>query len=131
MEKKEIFFLIVDDSETIRVLIEKFLTLNGFTHFIKAKDGQDALDHINANDGRIDIIICDLNMSPKNGIDLLKKIKRSDNPNIKDAKFLIMTCESEMEQAKEAIELGAIDYLMKPLSKESFSKKIMNTISKL
>ncbi|MFZ9001444.1 MAG: response regulator transcription factor [Bacteriovoracaceae bacterium] len=121
----------VDDSKTMRVLIKKFLKLSGYSNIIQAKDGEEALGQIEETKHKIDIIISDLNMLPMGGLNFLKNLKTSTHQSAKDAKFLIMSSASEMDKAQKAIELGAYDYLVKPISKDSLSEKILSTMTKL
>lgn len=105
--KSTITILVVDDEAMIRNLLEKILTKEGYK-IILAKDGQEALDIINTK--KVDIVISDMKMPRMNGLDLLKTLKR-DRPEIG---VVIMTGYGDTYTVKDALLLGADEYITKP-----------------
>lgn len=106
--------LLVDDTAFMRKNIIKYLHNHGLNdhNFKEAEHGIQALD-ILKEDSDFDIIICDLNMPMMDGIHLLRKIRSSEKPNIKNFKFLMLTTESEKEKIVEAIKLKVNGYVLK------------------
>ena len=71
----------------------------------------------------IHIIICDIEMPQGSGLDLIEWVKT----NSTQTENILLTCHSEFEYAKKAIELGTFEYLVKPIP----FKELENIISKL
>jgi len=105
--KSTITILVVDDEAMIRNLLEKILAKEGYK-ILLAKDGQEALDIINTK--KVDIVISDMKMPRMNGLDLLKTLKR-ERPEIG---VVIMTGYGDTYTVKDALLLGADEYITKP-----------------
>ncbi|MCM8831490.1 MAG: response regulator [Candidatus Omnitrophica bacterium] len=84
--------LVVDDEERIVDIIEKFLSLQGFS-VIRAVGGEEALKILDI-DTKIDLMILDMKMPKINGMDVIKKIKASD----KNFPILILTGSIDAEK---------------------------------
>jgi len=105
--KSTITILVVDDEAMIRNLLEKILTKEGYK-ILLAKDGQEALEIINAK--KVDMIVSDMKMPRMSGLDLLKSVKK-DRPEIG---VVIMTGYGDTYTVKDALLLGADEYITKP-----------------
>ncbi|HEX2896727.1 MAG TPA: response regulator [candidate division Zixibacteria bacterium] len=105
--KSTISILVVDDEAMIRNLLEKILAKEGYK-ILLAKDGQEALDIISTK--KVDIVISDMKMPRMNGLDLLKTLKR-ERPEIG---VVIMTGYGDTYTVKDALLLGADEYITKP-----------------
>jgi len=103
--------LVVDDESSQRLVLSGFLKEKGFNTF-EAGSGIDALEIIQNN--LVDIVISDYKMPEMTGIELLKQA-RQINPEIT---FVIVTAFGTIENAVEAMRLGAYDYLTKPINLE-------------
>ncbi len=104
--------LIVDDEESILVVLSRFLTRPGFA-VDATRSGITALAW--ARQKRYDILILDLKMPEMDGLTLLREIKRIE-PSVS---VIIMTAFGTVKTAVEAMKLGADEYLMKPLQLEA------------
>lgn len=103
----EHYILIVDDEVVLCELIEQILKSEGFC--VKAAhSGQAALKLIKAY--QFDLVITDINMPDISGIDILREVK-TVNAN---TSVIIMTGFASIGSAKDAMRLGAYDYLTKP-----------------
>src|SRR5882762_7278163 len=99
--------LIVDDLVSIHEMLEAVIQPTGFaTSF--ATDGEKAL--VRYKGDKYDLVLCDIDMKPMDGITLLKQVKLYD-PN---AVVIIMTAYASTESAIQALKFGAFDYLQKP-----------------
>jgi two-component system cell cycle response regulator len=104
--------LIVDDSKVIRVTARKILQ----DHFetLEAVDGENAWK-ILSNDSPVSLVVSDLTMPNLDGFGLLKRIRSSHLPHVRDLPVIIITgandTESTMESARQA---GATDFIGKP-----------------
>ena len=121
---KKIKLLYVEDSETTRRQTLKLLS-NFFDDITTAVDGQEGLELFKKNS--FDMIITDINMPNMSGIEMLKKIKKS-NTNIP---CIIMSAHDDSKYFIESIRLDIDGYILKPLDIEFFSKILMKIIEKL
>ena len=99
--------LIVDDEKGIRNSLSLFLEDEGYA-VRGAADAERALAAVASE--LFDIIVCDVRMPGRDGLDLLPDLIRAQP----DATVLMMSAYGELEQALEAVRLGAYDYLAKP-----------------
>ena len=100
--------LIVDDEKELRRAIRRYLELEDYV-CLEAKNGKEALKIINCEE--IALVVSDIRMPGGDGIELLKAIK---NINAKIPVVLLVTGFSEINR-NEAISLGALDLLNKPI----------------
>ena len=98
--------LIVDDDKSIRYSLKRMLEEK--YPIITAQNGEEALDRIRETPP--DLIIMDIRMPGRNGIDVLKEIKSIDPKSL----VIIMTAYGTTETAIEAMKYGAFDYILKP-----------------
>ncbi|MGK7393142.1 MAG: sigma-54-dependent transcriptional regulator [Candidatus Cyclobacteriaceae bacterium M3_2C_046] len=111
--------LVVDDDQNICLLLNKFLTKNGYSVF-ESNNGQNAINTL--KNQKIDLILCDFRLPDEDGIELLKKFKQISPNTI----VIIITGYSHVKIAVQAIKLGAYDYVTKPL----YPEEILGTIQK-
>lgn len=107
--------LVVDNETVVCNSIRKILSRQGY-HVDETDDGQDALRRI--EQAPYELIILDMVMPKMNGIDVLRQIKQR-NPQIN---VVMITGYASIDTAKEAIRLGATDYLPKPFTPEELVK---------
>ena len=100
-------FLIVDDEPTVHELIGRIAEQAGF-EVVTASSGSEALDYLAEH--HVDVAAVDLRMPGINGLDVLRAIREADP----DCRVLLMSGQATIEDAVEAIKLGAIDCLTKP-----------------
>ena len=105
--------LIVDDSESIREVVNYTLT-NANYEVMVGTDGVDAMKYLDGNP--INLIITDLNMPNKNGIELIKEVRA--NNNYKFTPILVLTTESHNDKKMEAKAAGATGWIVKPFVTE-------------
>ncbi|HVX83735.1 MAG TPA: sigma-54 dependent transcriptional regulator [Phycisphaerae bacterium] len=100
--------LLVDDDPLIMGSLSEFLRLEGYT-VDTAADGAQAVEMLAAN--RYNLVLTDVNMPRSNGLELLRNI-RSNYPDIV---VLVITGYGTIENAVEAVKMGAFEYLTKPI----------------
>jgi DNA-binding NtrC family response regulator len=106
LEKK---VLVVDDESLMRDFLKEALGRSDYS-VDSASTGEEALEKIKDKD--YDIILSDIRMPNMSGMELLKATKEY----LPDAKVVMMTAYGTVENAVEAMKLGAFDYVMKPFS---------------
>ena len=99
--------LVVDDEEVVRLGYRRVLSTDGF-RVMAAGDGAEALD-LMAGD-RFDVVLLDLRMPGMDGLDVLRAIKE----RWPESEVVVVTGYPSIETAKEAVKLGAYDYIAKP-----------------
>ncbi|MCK4573063.1 MAG: response regulator [candidate division Zixibacteria bacterium] len=112
--KNSISVLVVDDEEMMRNLLEKILKREGY-QVVAAGDGIEALDLLRRQ--QISLVISDMKMPRMNGLQLLKRIK-ADYPEVG---VIIMTAYGDTYTIKDALLLGADEYITKPFKSYEIS----------
>lgn len=107
--------LIVDDEEVVRHSHLRSLSSSGCNTQV-AKDGKSALNVMEQHP--IDVVLLDLRMPGIDGMDVLKTIKH----RWPDSQVVVITGYPSIESAKEAVRLGAFNYLTKPLGPDEVVK---------
>jgi two-component system response regulator AtoC len=103
--------LVVDDEENIRIVLRTFLRRSGYEVEVAA-GGEEALGLIDSFGP--DFVITDVRMPRASGLDLLSTLKAKGS----DATVIVMSAYGSHEQALEAIQMGAYDYVSKPFAPE-------------
>jgi DNA-binding NtrC family response regulator len=114
--------LVVDDEKYIREGLCAALSMDDYDA-VEAEDGQQAWDLINKSP--VDLVITDLRMPKMSGMDLLKRIY-STYPTIP---VIVLTGHGTIEEAVDAMQNGAVDFLTKPVNLEHLSVLIKKTLS--
>lgn len=112
--------LVVDDSETVRQVLQLTLSNAGFD-VIEAEDGDDALNKLSSAPV-VDMLITDLNMHNMDGLELIKKI-RADKKH-RFTPIVMLTTESSEEKKRAGREAGASGWIVKPFKPEQLLKVV-------
>ncbi|WP_027180440.1 chemotaxis response regulator CheY [Maridesulfovibrio bastinii] len=113
--------LVVDDFATMRRIVKNILRQIGFTNIVEADDGTTAWEMLNKDDG-IQFIVSDWNMPQMTGIDLLRKVRASEE--FSDLPFLMVTAEAQQENIIEAVQAKVSNYIVKPFTPDTLGQKI-------
>lgn len=114
--------LIVDDEENTRIGLTKLLTQEGF-EVDSAANGTDALALMSQR--KVSLVISDINMPEMNGLNFLRELSRK----YPSTSVIMITAYGGVESYLEAMNLGAFEYLHKPVRLDelkSVMKKIFN-----
>ena len=114
--------LVVDDDDGIRSLVKKFLNENNYL-VTTADSAEDALEKIKIIN--FDLIILDIMMPGKNGLEFIK-----ENKNEIETPIILLTAKGEVKERIEGLEIGADDYLPKPFEPRELILRIQNIIEK-
>lgn len=117
---KNMRILVVDDFSTMRKIIKNILRQLGFTNVVEADDGTTGWEVLNRDN--IDFIISDWNMPQMTGIDLLRKVRSSEE--YATTPFLMVTAEAQQENIIEAVQAKVSNYIVKPFTPETLGQKI-------
>jgi two-component system chemotaxis response regulator CheY len=115
--------LIVDDSKAMRTFLQHIATELSFKTE-EAEDGRDGLHKLIRNDPSepFNVALVDWDMPNMNGLELVQTLRR--NRDFDSVKLMMVTTQNTMERVTAAIEAGADDFLMKPVTKESLEEKL-------
>jgi two-component system chemotaxis response regulator CheY len=119
--------LIVDDMFTMRKIVSKVFKDLGFSDLVDAADGNEAWEKISASS--IQLVVSDWNMPNCTGLDLLKKVRASEQH--KNLPFVLLTAEAEGHQVMEALKAGVDNYIIKPFTPNTFKAKLEETFTKV
>ncbi len=114
--------LIVDDEPIVREAIHDWLVDAGYG-VTTARTGEEALEIVARQD--FDLVILDVRLPGKTGIRSLQEMKET-KPGIK---AIIITAYASPELRTEAMKLGAIDYLSKPIAPDQLEGRIRAALS--
>jgi CheY-like chemotaxis protein len=106
------YVLAVDDDPAYLSVLKLSMRTCGFSKIYAAADGTAALDLLECT--RFSLIISDLNMFPMDGLELLRAVKK--NPLTSRIPFILMSANLSEEAWREAIGLGATEFLVKPFT---------------
>lgn len=109
--------LVVDDSDFMRMMLEDILTRQGHT-MLQAKDGQECLDMLQGE--TVDVCVLDIGMPGMDGIEVLHKIKEK-NPALK---VIMLSALSQENIVKQALQLGADSFVVKPFQAQCLINRI-------
>jgi two-component system chemotaxis response regulator CheY len=115
--------LIIDDSKAMRGFLDALAVELSFTT-VQAEDGRDALAKLMENDPTepFDIALVDWDMPHMSGIEFVEVVRR--NRDYDNLKLMMVTANNTVEKLTQALEAGANDFLMKPVTKESLAEKL-------
>lgn len=117
--------LVVDDSSTNIVLLEAILNGQGY-HIETAQSVKDAYQIIKKE--TVNLILLDLLMPRVSGYDFLKEIKSSKAT--RDIPVIIVSAVADPENRRKSLELGAVDFINKPIDIQNFIERIEAIIKK-
>ncbi|WP_337833265.1 response regulator [Geoanaerobacter pelophilus] len=122
MSKLSKRILVVDDEENARYGLSKLLSNEGFT-VDSVSNGFEALNFLRQQE--VNLIVTDINMPEMNGITFLKEL----NKNFPNSNVIMITAYGGVESYIEAMNLGAFEYINKPVKIEEL-KSILKKIFK-
>jgi two-component system chemotaxis response regulator CheY len=120
-------FLVVDDFESMRMLVSDELRKLGISKISYASSGNEAIQKIKEYDQTdpVQYVISDMVMTNGNGIELTTAIRQTLNK--KNLPILMITSKSDIANVLDAVRAGVSNYMVKPWSEEEFIKKLMES----
>jgi DNA-binding response OmpR family regulator len=108
--------LVVDDEDTIREVVRRYLELEGFQVY-EAADGFEALDAIKAH--QPDLIVLDLMLPGIDGLSLTQHLRQD-----REIPIIMLTAKGEASDRIRGLDLGADDYITKPFSPQEVVSRV-------
>jgi two-component system chemotaxis response regulator CheY len=116
--------MIVDDMSGTRATLRDMLAEMGFKDIVEAASGKEALDKLKKH--RAQLIICDNLMDGMCGLDLLYQLR--NHAYLVDIPFIVVSSCGDIPMIDAALDLGADDYIVKPISFKLFRRKISDVL---
>ena len=122
MDNFEAHILVVDDDDGIRDLVKQYLNQNNFlvTTSSSAEDAENKINII-----KFDLIVLDIMMPKKSGLEMLE-----ENKNKLNTPIILLTAKGKPSERIEGLETGADDYLSKPFEPKELILRIKNILNK-
>ncbi len=114
--------LIVDDEPDAVELLQEFLSAKGYDT-LTASNGEDALHLVKTE--RPHLILLDVRMPKMNGLEVLRQVRQIDQ----EVGVIIVTAVNEEETGRQALKLGAFDYIVKPLDLDYLERSLWYKIT--
>ena len=114
--------LVVDDDDRIRSLVKQYLNENNFL-VTTSSSAENATQKVSII--KFDLIILDVMMTGKSGLDFIK-----ENKKIIDTPIILLTAKGDTTDRVEGLEIGADDYLAKPFEPKELVLRIKNILNK-
>ena len=116
--------MIVDDEDLVIRVVRRFLSADGYTKFVTLTDPRLALKTIARE--KPDVVLLDIMMPHITGLDLLKV--RQKTLSLQHIPFIILSANSENQIKREALKLGATDFLSKPVDPSDLTVRVQNAL---
>lgn len=117
--------MMVDDDPIMMELVQAFLEEEGYKHFITIEDSTQAMSAIQTQ--QPDILLLDLNMPQVNGFEILQEVRQTEGTT--HLPVIVLTSSSDAESKLRALELGATDFLAKPVDPSELALRLRNTLN--
>lgn len=111
--------IIVDDNEVNLFVMEKILKSDKYEKIIPLKSAKELFDYLDPSNAPycydVSVILLDIMMPEIDGIETCRMLKQ--NPQFKDVQVIFVTALEDKEKLSEALDVGGVDYLTKPINK--------------
>ena len=119
--------ILIDDEEVSIESIKQMIPWESYgIHKVYTATNIEAAKSI-LGDVKIDIVICDIEMSGGDGFEMIRWIKDIKYPSVN----IFLTCHAEFTYAQKAMKLGIIDYVLKPVIPEDFDEVLDKAIDQI
>jgi len=122
----ELRVLVVDDNKNMRAIVGEALRALGVRQIKEAEDGADSLKLLRT--APADLIICDWNMSPIDGIEFTRMLRGASDTKNPYVPVIMLTGHTEYSRVLEARDSGIHEFLAKPISPKALYRRIVSII---
>lgn len=116
--------MIVDDEPINCAVVQNHLAMAGFSRFVVTSEPAQVADLIREHSP--DVILLDIHMPQVNGFDILRRVRA--DPATVHTPVLILTASSDDSTKRQALELGATDFLRKPIDDNDLTARVRNAL---
>lgn len=116
--------MIIDDEQLVIRVVKRFLAAEGYHNFITITDPRDTFEALKSE--KPDVILMDIMMPHLTGLDLLKYRQRT--PEFQHIPIIILSATSENQVKRDALRLGATDFLAKPVDPSDLTVRVKNAL---
>jgi len=124
---RNIRILFVDDSSTIREMVESSLLEIGYMNIQGAEDGVEALAL--SKEEEYDLVITDIHMPNMDGIELISHLR--DTLDYMSIPIMVLTTEWSAQMKQRGREVGATSWIVKPFDTPLLHKAVLETLAKV
>lgn len=117
--------MMVDDEPILMAVIQELLNEAGYNNFKAVKDSTQALDKL--EEYRPDVLLLDLVMPEVDGFEILRSVR--SNADTRHLPVIVLTSSSDAATKLKALELGATDFLAKPVDSSELVLRLRNTLT--
>jgi sigma-B regulation protein RsbU (phosphoserine phosphatase) len=123
--------LIVDDNPVNLIVIDKILKSEGYRETRTISSGRELFQYLGVETGEppetaVDLILMDMMMPEIDGLEACRRILREKR--LKDIPIIIVTALGDSHKLAEALDAGAMDYVMKPINKVELMARIRSAL---
>lgn len=116
--------MIIDDEQLVVRVVRRFLQSSGYSNFVTVSDSRQAMETIEAE--QPDVVLLDIMMPHVTGLDILRA--RQNKLVDKFTPFIILSASSDIETRREALKLGATEFLNKPVDPNELTPRVRNAL---
>lgn len=124
-EFQDALIMMVDDEPIMMEIVQAHLEDAGYSNFISVEDSREAFDVLTHR--RPDILFLDLVMPEVSGFDVLRRIR--DYDEFAYLPVIVLTSSTDSRSKLKALELGATDFLSKPVDASELKLRLRNTLT--
>lgn len=127
-ELEKLKILVVDDQSLVRTLVSQSLQSMGIRaeNISQAPDGSTAMRTLDMR--MVDLVLCDVEMKPMNGLDLLKELRCGHTMNASNLPFIILSGHADRGNVTVAVQLHADGFVVKPPKPVDVEKAISQAL---
>lgn len=107
-------------------MLSRILSRIGYVTTVEAEDGLEGITRARQN--RPDLVFLDVNMPVKDGLETLREFR--EDPELSDIPIIVVSGNAELDSAKQMIEYGVHDYVVKPFTNDTI-KRLRQAIESL
>lgn len=116
--------MIIDDEQLVIRVVKRFLAAEGYHNFVTINDPRETFKLLKSE--KPDVVLMDIMMPHLTGLDLLRYRQRT--PEFQHIPFIILSATSENQVKRDALRLGATDFLAKPVDPSDLTVRVKNAL---
>ncbi len=120
--------MIVDDNKHMRSMVRNILRSFGILNIVDAPDGASAYKLL--LDFPADVIVCDWQMKPMNGLEFTKMVRTAEDSPCPFVSIIMLTGHTEISKVVEARDSGVNEFLAKPVSAKKLYSRLETIIER-